>query len=207
MPSNPDRPFDHDTVKLRAVFVPDDARHQSSRADIAATLGYDTLKIPAVIVPEGGKSPGYGYEHIGRAQFRPDDEDSASRRTYTSSKSSSQSPDETQADSEPVPTLPRTRYRFGAALGGDRSPGPPPNPTVSSGRAAPAAAGLAAGVAAWRGMADPVSVWRQSVRPPAGSTVVSSRSGRADAVGNTAVPAAGGTTPVPPSGDGREREF
>jgi hypothetical protein len=168
MPSNPDRPFDHDTLKLRAVFVPDDAKDQSSQADIIATLGYGAVKIPAVFVPAGGKPPGSGYEHIGRAQFRPDDDDddSAARRVYTSWQTSSQSPDETQEDSEPGPTLPQTRFRFGEALGGNRSPGPPPNPSVSSGRPAPAPAGLAAGVATWRGMADPVSVWRQSVAAP-----------------------------------------
>jgi hypothetical protein len=151
MPNNPDRPFGHDTLKLPAVFVPDSAAHRVSQADITAMLGYDAVKIPAVFVPEGGKPPGYGYERIGQAEFRPDDEGSAARRIYTSWQSSSpQSPDETPEDGGAVPVLPQTRFRFGRALGGDRSPGPPPNPAVSRGRPAQAAAGLAAGVAAWR---------------------------------------------------------
>jgi hypothetical protein len=204
MPSNPDRPFDYDTLKLPAVFVPDSDKGQVSSADINRALGSDALRIPAVFVPEGGSTPGYPYESIGRAEFRPGD-DGAAQRKFTSWQSSSKPSDPAQEDSEPAPTLPRTRYRFGAALGGDRSPGQPPNPTVSSGRPAPAAAGLAAGVAAWRSMANPGDVWRQSVAAPTGSTVASSPSGRADAVGDTAVPVAGGTTPAPPSGGGPAR--
>jgi hypothetical protein len=165
MPSNPDRPFDYDTLKLPAVFVPDSDKDQVSSGDINRALGSDAVRIPAVFVPEGGSPPGYPYESIGRAEFRTEDPGAAQRK-FTSWQSSSKPSDPAREDSEPAPTLPRTRYRFGAALGGDRSPGPPPNPTVSSGRPAPVAVGLAAGIAAWRSMANPRSALGWSPAAP-----------------------------------------
>jgi hypothetical protein len=161
MPSNPDRPFDHDTLKLRAVFVPEDARDEVSRASITSTVGHDAVKIPAVFVPEGGKPPGYPYEHFGRAEFRPD-EDGAARRQFTMGSSSSQPPDGEQNDSQQIPMLPRTRYRFGAALFGGNQAGHPPNPALAGSQRDP----TAAGIAVWRRMANPGAVWRQSRAAP-----------------------------------------
>ena len=129
MPSNPDRPFDHDTLKLRAVFIPEAAKDKVSQATITSALGHGALKIPAVFVPEGATPPGYPYERFGRAQFRPDD-DVVAKRAFTSWPTSSQPAAQAQDDA-PGPSLPRTRYRFGSALP-NRSPGPPPNPTLAS---------------------------------------------------------------------------
>jgi hypothetical protein len=70
MPNNPDLPFDHDTLKLRAVFVPDSAKDQHSPSTVTSALGYDAVKIPAVFVREGGMPPGYPYQHVGRVEFR-----------------------------------------------------------------------------------------------------------------------------------------
>lgn len=39
MPNNPDEPFDYDTLKLRAVFVPEDGKDQVSATDIINPLG------------------------------------------------------------------------------------------------------------------------------------------------------------------------
>ena len=146
MPNSPDRPFDDDTLKLRAVFVPENAKKQASRADIVRTLGHDAVKVPAVFVPEGGKPPGYPYERFGRAQFRPDD-DRPETRVYTS-QPSSQPSDQAQEQSGPRQTLPRTRFRFGAVL--DGNPPRPPNPTVPGGQSDPVRTGLEA----WRATKD-----------------------------------------------------
>jgi hypothetical protein len=181
MPNNPDQPFDYDTMKLRAVFVPDDAKDQVSGADIVDSLGYDSVKIPAVIVPEGGTPPGFPYERFGRTEFRPD-EDSAATHKFTSGPSSSQ-----PSDTEDVPaaTLPRTRYRFGAVLAGGRSPAPP-HPALAAGQGDP----VAGGTAVWRGMKTPGAVWRQS--PAAPSTMRSRATAAASGTENALTAPDGG---------------
>ncbi len=71
-----DRPFGYDTLKLRAVFVPQDNPDKISPADITAALGYDAVKIPAIFVPDGSDMPrpGYPYVHVGRYVMRGDGE-------------------------------------------------------------------------------------------------------------------------------------
>ena len=147
MPNNPDLPFDHDTLKIRAVFVPDSAKDQHSPSAVTSALGYDAVKIPAVFVREGGMPPGYPYQHVGRAEFRRD-EAAGKRRLPMSSTASSQTPDAAQGDREAQPILPRTRYRFGAALPGG-SPGLPPNPALPGAHDHPArtATGILRGIA------------------------------------------------------------
>jgi hypothetical protein len=159
MPNSADRPFDDDTLKLRAVFVPENAKQQPSRAEIVSALGHDAVKVAAVFVPEGGKPPGYPYERFGRAQFRPDD-DLPQNRIYTSQPTSSQPADAAQDNDGPVQTLPRTRFRFGAGLYGD--PPQPPN-QAAAGQGDP----FARGTAAWRSMANPAAVLRQRLAVPA----------------------------------------
>jgi hypothetical protein len=183
MPNSPDRPFDDDTLKLRAVFVPENARKQASRADIVRTLGHDAVKVPAVFVPEGGKPPGYPYERFGRAQFRPDD-DLPQNRIYTSQPTSSQPADAAQDNDGPVQTLPRTRFRFGAAMYG--APPPPPN-QAAAGQGDP----VARGAAAWRSMANPGKLWRQSRTAPSPASVLTA-----------AVTSGMGNTPVAQDGSG-----
>ncbi|HEY7579256.1 MAG TPA: hypothetical protein VH855_16820 [Acetobacteraceae bacterium] len=73
MSDNPDLPFGHNTLKLRAVFIPDGA--QVSMSDIARVVGLNPVLIPAVLVPPGGAPPGYPYEIIGEATFIPDRSD------------------------------------------------------------------------------------------------------------------------------------
>jgi muramidase (phage lysozyme) len=70
---DPDLPFGHNTLKLRAVFIPDGA--DVSMADIIQAVGPHPVLIRAVWVPPGGAMPGYPYEHIGQAVFIPDDDD------------------------------------------------------------------------------------------------------------------------------------
>lgn len=209
MPDNPESPFGHRTVKLRAVFVPEDAKHNVSRADISRTVGYGSPKIPAVFVPEGGNRPGHPYQYVGKAVFsRTEDRDDARKFTarrpswqspdaeapspdevweslnfssqgpdalWQSADSSSQSPDPSaqspdaeEQGREPDAALPQTRYRFGAAL--SDNPPVPPNPTLSGGKTDPFGKGvqvspaiIAAGIAAWRNMANPGKTWRQSL--------------------------------------------
>jgi ribonuclease T1 len=74
LPVDADRPFAHDTLKLRAVFVPKDSRDKVSAGNITAALGYDTVKIPAIFVPEGSEAPrpGYPFVHFGRYVWRAD---------------------------------------------------------------------------------------------------------------------------------------
>ncbi len=69
-----DRPLGYDTLKLRAVFVPDGNRDTISRAGITAALGHDAVKIPAIFVPEGSQDPrpSYPYVHVGRYVWRED---------------------------------------------------------------------------------------------------------------------------------------
>jgi len=75
MPNNSERPFGRHTVKLHAAFVPEGAEDKVSHADVAAAVGSRALKIPAVLVPEGGPSPGHPYVSVGEFEFRPDDND------------------------------------------------------------------------------------------------------------------------------------
>jgi hypothetical protein len=181
MPSNSDRPFDHDTMKLRAVFVHKDDKDQISQAGIVGALGYDTVRIPAVFVPKGGTPPGYPYEHFGRAEFRRSGGDGG-KRAVASGQSSAGPQDAREEDSESGPTLPRTRYRFGAALPGGRAPGIPPNP---AGRQRDP---VAAGIAVWRGAANPGNTLRRSLVAPRST-------------GNLATAAASGTEDVPAKTD------
>jgi hypothetical protein len=67
---DPYLPFGHNTLKIRAVFIPDGA--QVSMSDITRVVGFDPVFIRAVWVPPGGAMPGYPYEHIGEAVFIPD---------------------------------------------------------------------------------------------------------------------------------------
>ena len=176
MPSNSDRPFDHDTMKLRAVFVHKDDKDQISQAGIVGALGYDTVKIPAVFVPKGGTPPGYPYEHFGRAEFRRSGGDGG-KRIFNSGPSAAGPQDAKVEDGESGPTLPRTRYRFGSALSDGRSPGVPPNP--AGGQRDP----VAAGIAVWRGMANPGNTLRRSLAAPspAGNLTTAAGSGTEDA--------------------------
>ena len=81
MPSNSDKPFGHDTLKVRAVFVPEDSEHQLTKTSVMSDLSFDPVQISAVFVPEGGAPPGYPYEHVGAAEFRPDDDGSPLQST------------------------------------------------------------------------------------------------------------------------------
>jgi muramidase (phage lysozyme) len=69
-----DRPFGYDTLKLRAVFVPEGNPDKISTADITAALGHDVVKIPAIFVPDGSgiPRPGYPYEYFGRYAWSED---------------------------------------------------------------------------------------------------------------------------------------
>jgi hypothetical protein len=80
---HPNLPFGHNTLKLRAVFIPDGA--QVSMADINQVVGRDPVLIPAVLVPPGGALPGYPYEPIGAAIFIRDSNDQE-RSTRASSR-------------------------------------------------------------------------------------------------------------------------
>ncbi len=117
MPANDDRPFGYDTLTLDAVVARDD---QVSAANIAQTLRYDAVKVPAVLVQEGGTAPGYPYIYMGKM--------ACSRIEGAAQAPASRAPDwpsdEPQGEN-PVPRLPRTRFRFGAALLGGQGANPP----------------------------------------------------------------------------------
>jgi hypothetical protein len=68
-----DLPFGHNTLKLRALFIPDGA--DVAMADIIQVSGPHPVPMRAVWVPPGAAMPGYPYEHIGQAVFIPDSDD------------------------------------------------------------------------------------------------------------------------------------
>lgn len=68
-------------LKLKAVFVPQDAGGAASTHNPTISLGPRTLRLPAVFVPEGSSPPGYPYVHFGKMTFDQDDGDSAGQRT------------------------------------------------------------------------------------------------------------------------------
>jgi hypothetical protein len=81
LPDSNDLPFGHNTVQIRALFIPDGV--EVSPADITRAVGLHPVMIRAVWVPEGGALPGYPYEHIGSAVFIPDSDDDQDRTDAT----------------------------------------------------------------------------------------------------------------------------
>jgi hypothetical protein len=75
-------------LKLRAVFVPQDAVGQASTHNTAISLGPNTLRLPAVFVPEGSLPPGYPYVHFGKMTFDQDANDGAGQTTLPGPKGS-----------------------------------------------------------------------------------------------------------------------
>jgi hypothetical protein len=139
MSDTSDRPFGHDTLKFRAAFVPEAAKHKVLPGDIGRSLGYDAAKVAAVFVPEGGKPPGPSYVRIGNAQFRPDGADAASR--VYSSRPTSQTAAAEPGQEETAP------------------PPPPPVPALARGRTGLKQTGVSrAGLAAWRSVTRPESL-------------------------------------------------
>jgi hypothetical protein len=68
-------------LKLKAVFVPQDAEGQASTHNTAISLGPNTLRLPAVFVAEGSSPPGYPYVHFGKMTFDQDANDGAGQTT------------------------------------------------------------------------------------------------------------------------------
>ena len=100
---DPNLPFGHNTLKIRAVFIPDGA--QVSMSDITRVVGFDPVFIRAVRVPPGGAPPGYPYEIIGQATFIPDGDDQE-RSTGTGSPLSRMR-DDAVLPGNPMPQQPR----------------------------------------------------------------------------------------------------
>jgi hypothetical protein len=146
MPDAPDRAFDGDTLKLRAVLVLEEDKDQVSQGAIAGVVGYDTMKIPAVVVPEGGDAPGYPYERFGQVEL-PDEPDE---------------PEQTSSDSSQAAQAVQAPQQDAAV--------PPPTPALAQGQSDPRA-----GIEAWRGMADAGNVWRKSAAGTASATAMGSR--------------------------------
>jgi hypothetical protein len=145
MSDNSDRPFGHDTLKIRAVFVPEGAEDQFSRGDIIGAVGYDSVKVPAVFVPEGGTPPSHPYENFGKAEFRPD-QDAGPQQITASWQSAAPRDSESQPEQAASPP----------------TPPPTPAPALALQQGKPFAAGLAA----WRSTADPGKVWRKKRAAP-----------------------------------------
>jgi hypothetical protein len=60
------RPYGHDTLTLRAIFIPDGNPDNVSAADILRTIGPHAVTFPAVFVPDGSPLPGYPWVQFGR---------------------------------------------------------------------------------------------------------------------------------------------
>ena len=140
--NDPDRPFGHDNLKLRAVFVPEGNPDDVSETDITEHVGQDVVKIPAVFIPEGSDiaPPGYPYVHVGQYQMSESGELGAQEPAQGDGDGGrgggqgSESSDSTQPGRmPPVPAL---------ARGGGGS--------------------MAAGLAVLRGTRNPAAVWRNA---------------------------------------------
>jgi len=166
MSADADRPFGPATLKLRAAFVPEDQKHLVSRASVTEVLGHDAVKLPAVFVPEGSDvvRPGHPYVRIGRCQFRPADDAGAGVKRGLGSWV--QQPQQAQPEA-------------GDEAGKGAPPPPPPVPALARGRGDP----LAAGIAAWRGTANPASAWHHGVAAHRPEVVGRAHSAGADGSG------------------------
>jgi hypothetical protein len=146
------RPFDHDTLKIRAIFVPENNPNRLSAADARSELGADPLKIPAIFVPEGSGAarPGHPYVHVGKYVMDKDqaNEDGGGEQGRDGQQGGSRADGQNQdsedgddADAEEQAELPM-----------------PPTPALatSPGYADP----VAAGTAVLRGIANPNAVLR-----------------------------------------------
>jgi hypothetical protein len=147
MPDNPDPSAERPIQTRRPVILRVDYMGEAPSADALLPAGADPVRIHARPAPEAGTRPHRPFERPRLSGLRPDDGGPA-KRVFTSSQSS-QTQGAEQEEGELVVELPRTRYRFGAALAGGRSPGPPPNPCLTGVSANPirAAAGLLRGIA------------------------------------------------------------
>jgi hypothetical protein len=238
MSGNSDRPFDHDTLKLRAVFVPDETEGEVSRDDIVSALGHDTVKIPAIFVPEGGTPPGYPYERFGQAEFRPDQDAGEENgdgqddggqdgggqdgneqggagqygdEEYGAAQGSSwpwtvRPPGGAQRNRRAGPAAPLTEDSSAAARADSGPSRMPPNPAVTGGKGDP----IAAGIAVWRGLANPADALRRSLAASAptyreqGDVIAAAATGTADGaspVASTEALEASVPQPMPPPGE------
>jgi hypothetical protein len=77
-------------LKLDAVFVPQDAAGLASTHKITVSRGPNTLRLPAVFVPEGSSPPGYPYIHFGKMTFNQDADNSAGQTTLPGPKATGQ---------------------------------------------------------------------------------------------------------------------
>ncbi len=68
-------------LKLKAIFVPQDAAGHASTQNAAISLGPNSLRLPAFLVPEGSSPPGYPYVHFGKMTFDQNADDSAGQTT------------------------------------------------------------------------------------------------------------------------------
>ena len=75
-------------LKLDAVFVPHDAEGLASTHKMQVSRGPNTLRLPAVLVPEGSSPPGYPYIHFGRMTFNQGADNSAGQTTLPGPKGS-----------------------------------------------------------------------------------------------------------------------
>lgn len=134
---DPDLPFGHDTLTLRAAIIPAGAAVDVSDQDIAGTLGPDVVRIPAILVPHGGPPPGDPYVCFGKTMVHPR-EDEARGGTVSPVDVS------VRGDDSAGSPLPRTRFRFGTGLLKQPSAGAPPMPALTRQHEEPVAAAIKA---------------------------------------------------------------
>jgi hypothetical protein len=68
--------------------VPQDAGSQAAKRNTAISLGPNTLRLPAIFVPEGSSPPGYPYVHFGKMTLDQDANDGAGQTTLPGPKGS-----------------------------------------------------------------------------------------------------------------------
>jgi hypothetical protein len=158
--TNISRTLGHGSLKIPAIFVPEGGDRPGhpyqhfGKAVFSRVEGRNdgrtvTAQRPSWHSPDASSpSPDALWEALTASSNSLDSSSQSQDSPSQSPAFTSDSPNSMQEASKPVPTPPRTRYRFGAALAG--SPPRPPNPTWTGGKSDP----VRKGVQVWNATKD-----------------------------------------------------
>jgi hypothetical protein len=116
MPGDANHPLGPNTLRLPAIFVPEGA-DEPDTTTLLENVGHDAVHLPAAFAPADAPSPALPFVSLGDAMFQPDAM-SPPRRIVSSWQT--QRPAQPAAESSGlVWRLPRTRFRRGAPPEGE----------------------------------------------------------------------------------------